>query len=229
MKKTDKDINNYSESIIYDSKRNVGKTKKRMKIAIISIVALIIVLIAASFLIDKYYQRVNEKTNEPIDYTFYPVDYSENIFEDEDYISIIENGFIYYTDSSTNLTLGISRENAYKQGDDVAFMVEYIYSIINGNVELYNGFFSDVYYEDNKKVESFTMQKLYDVNITKVASNENVEKGYVEYKFYLEYKILENNGSFRNDIGAGSKRQYISVREQDNKFLIDSISTASFR
>ena len=70
------------------------------------------------------------------------------------------------------------------------------------------------------------MQKLYDVNITKLAVND--VGGNTVYEFTLEYKILENNGTFRNDIGDGSKKQYITVTTENGKLLISSISTANF-
>lgn len=204
--------------------------KKRLLIIIASVLGAIAVLFGASFAIDKYYDKKNGEENSPIDYDFYPADYDENIYNDKEYIEKIENGFIYYTDFSNNITLGIERDNAAEYGDEVAFMVDYVYSIIEGDRAKYNGFFSDAYYENNDKHGEFTMQKLYDVNITKESSEQITENGnYTKYIFVVEYKIFKNNGTFRNDIGNGSKKQYITVTDRTGELEIDAVRTAKYK
>ncbi|MBE6596522.1 MAG: hypothetical protein E7641_02520 [Ruminococcaceae bacterium] len=200
--------------------------KKKLIIVIVSVLGIMALLFAASYAIDLYNDSKNKVGDEPIDYDFYPADFNENIFEDADYMMKIENGFIDYTDSSTNLTLGIERETASEHGKDVEFMVEYVYSIINGDLEKYNSFFSKDYPEDSKKQDRFTMQKLYDVVITKIGNGDVTDGGqsYTKYEFALEYKILENNGTFRNDIGSGARKQYITVSDKYGEFGIESIT-----
>ncbi len=207
------------------------KTKKRLLIIIVSILAAIAVLFAVSFAIDKYYDKKDSEAESPIDYDFYPADYDEYIYNDTEYAEKIEYGFMYYTDNSTGLTLGIEKETAVEHGSEAVFMVDYIYSIINGNAAEYNTFFSDTYYENHDKHGEFTMQKLYDVNITKDSSEIVSEDGgdYTKYIFVVEYKIFKNNGTFRNDIGDGSKKQYITVTDRYGELLIDSITTANFK
>ena len=203
------------------------KLKKKMIIAIIIAVSLIPVFMGISYAIEMYNLKKIMVEPEPIDYDFYPVDYEENIYEDEEYLSLMEYGYIYYTDAS--VTLGIQRENANSYGDDIEFIVEYIYKIIEGKTEEYNGCFSDLYYKYHKRHERFTMQKLYDINLNKVSETTVTDKNgsYAEYKFELSYRILKNNGSFRSDIGDGSKKQYITVTDRDGKLLIDSLTTAT--
>ncbi len=207
------------------------KLKKRLLIVMVSVLAVIFVLFIISFAIDKYYDKKDSVDNAPIDYDFYPADYEEYIYNDTEYNKLIENGFIYYKDSATGLTFGIDRESVSEHGEEAIFIVEYIYSIINGDVTEYNGFFSDTYYESNEKHGNFTMQKLYEVNIAKETAEPITENGnnYTKYMFVLEYKIFKNNGTFRNDIGDGSKKQYITVTDRDGELLIDSITTAKFK
>ena len=202
--------------------------KKKLIIVLISIVALIVVLFAISFAIDKYYDKKESADNAPIDYDFYPADFDEYIYNDADYSNLIENGFISYKDNSTGLTLGIDRDSAAEHGEEAEFMMNLLYSIIDGDAARYNSFFSEAYYENNDKHGEFTMQKLYDVTIIKESSETVSEQGsdYTKYTFVLEYKILKNNGTFRNDIGDGSKKQYITVTDRDGKLLIDSLATA---
>ena len=103
-------------------------------------------------------------------------------------------------------------------------MVKYIYTIVEGDHELYNSFFSEEYYnEGGKAKEPFTMQRLKNVKLVK--ARQETEDGYVKYYYELEYSIDKNNGTFRNDIGDGSRKQFIIVTNRHDELLIDAIET----
>lgn len=209
-----------------------AKNKKILIRVICIVVAALVVLMAASFAMNLYLERKAEKDAQKIHLNFAPADYDENIFEDQEYINLIKNGFIDYTDYATNLTLGIDYSDALGYGADVQFMVEYIYAIIDGDVEAYNSFFSDEYYKKNDPKENFTMQKLYEVNIARVSETQKTDKSgntYNEYQYIVKYKILDNNGTFRNDFNTGTKEQYIFFTNKTGDFLIDSISTPKIK
>ena len=211
-------------------KKSSNDPKKRLLTIIGVVVLVMILLFVISYAIDAYYSSRTNDDSKPIDFDFYPADYSENIFDDEEYKALIKDGIISYTDGATGVTVGVDTDNPQKYGGDVEFMIDYIYTIINGDADAYNTFFTEQYLKEHKKHEKFTMQKLYDVNITKLTSNEVSGKNgsYTVYEFALDYKILENNGTFRNDIGEGSKRQYITVTAENGELLINSISTAKY-
>ena len=200
--------------------------RKKMIAVIIWAFVILAVLFVVTYAIDLYNNNKKVVEEEPIDYDFYPVDFGENIYEDEEYVELIKYGFISYTDSA--LTLGIEREDAVDFGKDVVFMMEYLYSIIEGDSEKYNAYFSDAYYKRHDRKDAFTMQKLYDVEITKESVTTVTDKdvNYTQYRYSLVYKIFENNGSFRNDIGDGAKKQYITFTDRDGELLIDDISIA---
>ncbi|MBQ8818749.1 MAG: hypothetical protein IJZ83_09235 [Clostridia bacterium] len=201
------------------------KAKKKLLIIIICILTVMILLVIASLIIDLIENNKNKEYE--IDYNFYPADYEENIFEDEKYILLTKDGFISYCDSSTNITLGIDKEIAKNYGEEVDFLVDMIYDIINGDHESYNEKFSDSYYKNNSPKNSFTMQKVYDVKITSISDEEVAEEAgnYTKSVYCVEYKIYHNNGTFRRDIGDGSKKQYITLTNASGELLIDSIST----
>ena len=180
-----------------------GSAKKRLIIIIVSIFCTIIILGVASLIID-YIENKN-KEEFVVDYNFYPADFDENIFEDERYIDLVSGEFIRYTDSTTNITMGIDKDSAIQYGAEVDFLVDMVYDIINGDHTSYNARFSDSYYEENSPKDRFTMQKVYDVNITYSSSETFSEEGtnYTKSVYILEYKIFENNGTFRRDIGSG--------------------------
>lgn len=204
--------------------------KKKLLIIVISIFSLLVILIGLSFVIDLF-EGNNSKDGE-IDYNFYPVNFDENIFEDEEYLELIAGEFMSFCDSSTNLTLGINRETANQQGNEVEFIVEMLYKVIYGDNEGYNQCFSNEYYKKNAPKDQFTMQKVYDVLITKVSSDRISDENNSDYTksiYILEYKIYHNNGSFRRDIGDGSKKQYITITDRSGQLLIDSITTVNIK
>ena len=204
------------------SKRS--RLKKKIIIVIISIFALMILMFISIFVLSTVLDKISGK-DEEYDFNFYEADYNENIFEDREYLSLIENGYISYCDMD-NVTLGIDEDDAHKYGQDVEFIVSYIQHMINGDVDKYNGCYSELYYEEEDPKEKFTMQKIYDVLIKKV-SEETVSDGngsYTKYIFSLNYKILKNNGTLRNDFLTGSRTQYIYITNREGELKIDGVT-----
>jgi hypothetical protein len=98
--------------------------------------------------------------------------------------------------------------------------------MINGDVNKYNGCYSDLYYEKEDPKDNFTMQKIYDVVLKKL-SEESVSDGketYMKYVFSLNYKILKNNGTLRDDFLNGSRTQYIYITNREGELKIDGIT-----
>lgn len=135
--------------------------------------------------------------------SFYPADYDENIFEDEEYMSL--NRYLSYTKGSDTYTITDSEYSRYDV--TVGFFAEYFDSVINGEYETYDEYFTDEYFEENSNKSRFTPQKLYDINV-KFKSTKAVD-GATSYIYYVTYKIFENNGTFRNDIESDSARMLV--------------------
>ncbi len=223
---TEKDINN-----IEDSPKS-QKSKKILIRIICIVVAALVLMMAITFGLNLYLEKQAQKDTQKVHFNFAPANYDENIFEDPEYMALIEKGFIDYTNYETNLTLGIDYSKAADHGEDVVFMVDYIYAIVAGDAEEYNKFFSDEYYKKNDPKDKFTMQKLYEVNISKVYQIKETDKEgntYNEYQYIVKYKILDNNGTFRDDFNTGTKEQYIFFTNKTGEFLIDSISTPKIK
>ena len=200
--------------------------KRRLRNILIICAAVLLVLVVASLIIDRLStNRKYEEATKNLNYKFAEADFDENIYDDPAYLELIENGFLYFCDTSNNQTIGYEREEAEKFGADVVFMTEYIYAAIGGEHEKYNAMFSDLYYDDNAPLEKFTMQKIYDVTITRSSERDVTDKKntYREYKYTVEYKILDNNGTFRNDIATGSRKQNFTVTDREGELKIDAI------
>lgn len=146
----------------------------------------------------------------------YEPDFNENIFEDEDYLDLDRN--IYYTESSTGMTVSIDESNYSKYSDAVVFMFEYINSIIGGQTNFYNNCYNDLYIQAVGKQSEFTMQKLYDIEFCILHTGTDSASGKDYVKLWLDYKIMENNITLRNDIGSNvSRRQYITLVKEKNE------------
>ena len=203
--------------------QNQNNLKRKMIIVLIIVLCFVPILFAVTYLIDYLDDRNKMVEEQVIDYKWFEADYDENIYDDEEYVKLIEYGFISYTDGS--VTLLIDKDSAKSYGEEIDFMVRYLYSIINGNAD--NSYFSDSYYKYHNKKDSFTMQKLYEVSLTKelVEKVEEKDGEFTRYTFILSYRILKNNGTFRKDIGDGYRRQYITVTDRNGQLLIDRVST----
>ncbi len=209
-------------------KKSNSKAKRRLLTIVISIVLVILVLFIASLVINQIGEKDEIITERVIDYNFYPANFEENIFEDPEYLDLIFGGFIKFT-NQLNITTYVDKDNAFIQGQEVEFLVNMIYDIVNGNSEAYNARFSQGYYKNHLSKSEFTMQKVYDATIA-YYSDEYVSDdsgNYTKYVYTLEYKIFENNGTFRKDIGAGSKKQYITLTNKTGELLIESINTVN--
>ena len=201
-------------------------SKKKLIIAIVCIVAVIALLIVAIEIIEYIKAK---KALEPIeiDYDFYPADYDENILENEKYLQLTKGEYIRVCNSATGVTTGVDLNKIDKYSSEIIFMLDYVQDIINGDHESYNSRFSEEYYETHEPLERFTMQKVYDVLITQketeTVTDTKTGNDYTKYLIVLEYKIYENNGSFRRDIGNGSRKQYFTITDKTGTLLIDSI------
>ncbi len=151
--------------------------------------------------------------------SFYPADYNEDIFEDEEYMAL--NRYISYTKGSDTYT--ITDDDYSKYDVTVGFFAEYFNSVINGEYENYDEYFTDEYFENCSNKTRFTPQKLYDINI-KFKSTKAVD-GATSYIYYVTYKIFKNNGTFRNDIESDSSRllAYELYIYEDDTILINYI------
>jgi flagellar basal body-associated protein FliL len=153
----------------------------------------------------------------------YEPDFEENIFENTKYMDLDRN--IYYSESSTGVTLSIDETNYATYGGAVPFMFEYINSIINGQTNFYNDCYNDLYKQAVGKQSAFTMQKLYDIEFCILNSGTDSLSGKDYVKLWLDYKIMENNITLRNDIGSDvCRRQYITlVKEENGSYKIQAV------
>ena len=153
----------------------------------------------------------------------YEPDFNENILEDEKYLDLDRN--IYYTELATGVTLSIDESNYTTYDGAVPFMFEYIKAIIGGQTNFYNDCYNDLYIAAVGKQPEFTQQKLYDIEFAIIRSGTDSASGKEYVKLWLDYKIMKNNITLRNDIGSDvCRRQYLTlVKEENDSYKIQAV------
>lgn len=206
--------------------KKVNFRKKLIVVFAIIILALIF-LYALTIAIPYFYSKFQpEETEYVADFNFYTPDYNEDIFKDEKYLALIESGILEYDDNANSIYM-VDTTNANEHGEQVVMLVKMVYSIVNGNSEEYNSYFSKKHFETKEPKGNFTMQKIYNGRLTYLSSETVIEDGktYNQHTYTLKYLIYENNGTFRKDISDDSYRmQYITISDREGKLLIDSIT-----
>lgn len=195
-----------------DAKAERNKQKKGIIIAFALMLSVILVWYAVipgvNYVVNAVKQsKKSEYTSDYMDhiksFVFYPADYTEDITKDEEYMQ--KNRYISYQKGGD--TYIITDEDYSGYDSTVEFFARYFDTVINGNYEEYDSYFTDKYFEEQSNKESFTPQKLYDI-VVKFKGTATVD-GAVSYIYYVDYKIFKNNGTFRNDIESDSSRTLV--------------------
>lgn len=225
-------VTSYKKKRVHMKKSSLT-IKKKMLWVLIAVSAILLLLLLLIQMLSRCtispLENSSETTHKAPEFKFSDEYITERaIFDsDEDYLTYDRT--IYFHDPQTGVTEGIEGGNYDNFGAGTALLCEMIASIIDGDAEAYNTFFSDIYYKENEEKSAFSMQKLYDILITEYSkSEETSESGgtYKEYIYELKYKIKNNNGSFRSDMGSDSIRtQYFLITNRSGKLQIDGIYT----
>lgn len=190
------------------------KNKKKRNIIIVfsSLIGVMVLLIVLNMIMDKITEIpigeiVNKSSTAPTveyNYKFYEPDYEYNILEDTEYLD--KNRYIEYTEGAVSVT--IADGNFKMFGKPLEFFDEYFNTAVNGDHNKYNTFFTESYYKENKidkAYESFTMQRIYNINVEILQQSmlETADNyGNMIYLFKVSYMIMKNDGTFRNDMGS---------------------------
>ena len=216
------------------ARESTRRLKRNMIIVLVCMVAFAVVAIPLINILDRLQRDASEEeTTKQTGSFFIPAtpDYEYDIMQDEEYLQL--NRRIYHCDERSGLTEELTDKNIGGYGPAARVLREAINAIIAGDADAYNSLFSDNYYANNEPESPFTMQRLYDIKITKV--NETIKSGekgkYTQYEYEVEYKIRLNDGTFRMDIGHDeSKKQFFILSDSvTGDVLIDQILPYNYR
>lgn len=210
-----------------DAQATLAAPKKRKKrsVIILSVVIIIGVLSGVclhySEAIGSFIAGLFFKTPEVAlpDYVFHDSNYTE--FNLQNYEE--RDRLVYYRDGSEKVAL--TEETLSAAGRPGAFFLSYFDTLIKGDYETYNTYFTDAYYETNEPFEYFARQLLYDIEVEILSAEEKGKE--TVYTFEVNYKFYLNNGTFRRDVGSdGSRPQIFTlVESSDGTVLIGQIIT----
>lgn len=226
MENKEKNTNEKIEENTPEEKRK--KQKKAIVIAFSAMLAVILVWYAVIPGVEYIAAAIKESqkdeyTSDYMDHIkslrFYPADYNEDITKDSEYME--KNRYIAYTKGNDTYIITDGDYSGYDS--TVEFFARYFDTVINGRYEEYDSYFTEGYFEEQTNKERFTPQKLYDIEI-KFISTSTVEDA-ISYIYYVDYKIFENNGTFRNDIESDASRTlvYELYAYEDENILINYI------
>lgn len=215
-----------NEEIKNDPKLDKKKKKKRMLIGIL----IVTILGAVSYVLLENPQIFEAKkdsaptsmySDKLYSYVFYPSDYNLDVTADETYMGY--DRLLHY--KSGSVTIDVSAEDAVGYNDAVAFFVDYFDTVIAGDADTYNTYFTDKYYESAKPYGRFAPQMIYDILIEQL-SEKTTDEGITTWGFNVSYKIHRNDGSFRNDLPSdASKKLYFELLgDKSGSVKIDRIT-----
>lgn len=165
---------------------------------------------------------------------FYPADYSKNIYNDEAYMELIEGYALEFTDGDSSYKL--PREQLERYGGALAlFFDEYFTDIRNGDADDYKAHFHKKASSYTEGVTEFTMQQIYDISIKVLEIKptlDSADYGWIEAEKLepvfvdVRYKIRENNGTFRFDIGSDTVKPqlYMLLDDGDTYKIVNIIN-----
>ncbi len=149
---------------------------------------------------------------------YFSADYDENMSTDLVYMSFDRK--IYFTDPS-GFTCALTEDNT-DDGSVSSLMYRYFTALFSGDADAHAGLFTEQYKNTFKLQTRFTPQKVYDINVSYLTSDSGKDI------YRVVYKIYENNGSYRADIGSNvAKIMAFEIDKTSGVPLINSIGYIS--
>lgn len=136
-----------------------------------------------------------------------------DIFKYEAYLALNPEVVRYVSDSG--LGLSITEDGDRSFDDAVWYLCDFLEIMKRGDEAAYNACFNENYFASHSRQKPFSQQMIYEAEIslvsTKSASNGDTLKTYK-----LMYKLLQNDGSLRTDVGRNFARpQFVVLRENE--------------
>ena len=184
------------------------KNKNKKRIIIVFIVLSVLGIISYILLENPQLFEIGSKdkvtsmySDELYSYNFYPCHENFDVTTDERYMQL--DRYIHYKNGS--VTEIVSEDDLDGYNDAIKFFVTYFKTVISGDEDTYNTYFTDRYYTIYDPYLSFKPQMIYDIEVEQLSEIFN-DDGTTKWTFNIKYRIHRNNGSFRNDIDSDSSK-----------------------
>ena len=148
-----------------------------------------------------------------------------DIMEYDVYLNL--NRTIMFYEKDSGVSYSVDSSNSKGLGADVELICKLIDAIVAGDDYTYNSFVNDT----TKHKNNFTQQQVYDILVTRDSIEQINSEGktYTEYVIMIEYKIHENNGTFRRDVESDVARpQYFVINNSTGEYKVMEIAYVKY-
>lgn len=182
---------------------NIAEQNKKMRKKLLITLAItmgVIILLITVLLIVKACQEKDEPFTLPDGY-FYPT-HRGDIFEYEAYLEKRPDVILYCEDpEGRGHTTSIDAGKEDEFAPEVIYLRDFLKIMMYADVDAYNGCFNEVYYKKHQKQAAFSQQMIYGAEIRFISEGKS-NNGERTVTYYLCYKLYENDGSLRRDVGS---------------------------
>lgn len=184
--------------------------KKAKKIKMLTAIIIIAILAAISYFLlenPEIFERTEKQSPTSMysdnlySYAFYKADFDRDVTADEWYMQLDRS--VHYKNGS--VTVLVTPEEADDYNEAVNFFITYFDTVIAGDTETYNSFFTDEYYKKYEPHERFSPQMIYNIEVEELTSVSN-DDGTSVWTYNVKYMIHKNDGTFRNDLDSDSTK-----------------------
>lgn len=174
------------------------KMRKRLLITIGIVLGLIALLMGTIFILKAC--REPEEFSLPDTY-FHPT-YKGDIFGYYDYMQKRPDVILYCDDpDGIGRTTSVEEHRKDEFAPEVFYLRDFLQIMMHADIDAYNNCFNEIYYKDHDQQEPFSQQMIYAAEI-RLVSQEDGKNGEKISTYYLLYKLYENDGSLRRDVGS---------------------------
>ncbi len=226
--------NQFDRAVRRDLKREARRKNRAFRVAVLSVVAALLWVSLCYFSILGIKDALNpvtreaeaSTTDEPI--YFANKNWDEDIEKNERYLQCDRNFYFGTDDGTVSSYRAITTEDTKSLGEYSVFFYNYFQSLKDGDAQALKTFYSKDFLENDPLPEAITRQKLYEVYALEYQdATEYDTEGNVYYfkDFIVKYKILENDGTFRDDLPSGVSREqaYRLVKDENGEIVIHTI------
>lgn len=203
-----------TEEAVKAVNKNFGFKKKIIIIIAALAIALALCVIVIGIIEAGKDKENDRKTYPPIDEALLSDTKPEgfDIMEYDEYVDGHDIN-IYY-DNGFGVTVSVSEDTSGNYGEAFSVVYNVLLAIRDGDSERYNLYMGS----DKLKKSDFTQQQIYDVTVTFQPGEADGSDASI-YK--VEYKIHENNGTYRNNIESDASRPiYFIVKKSSGQMVV---------
>ncbi len=207
-------------------RQNNQKMKKRLLVAAIAFGGVILILTLLIVILQACAKQDGGENVLPEEY-FHPT-YEGDIFEYPAYLDKRPDVIMYCASpNGTGRTTSIDPAQASEYPKTVLYLYDFLQIMMQGDVAAYNACFGEVYYKTHQPKQNFSQQMIYEAEIRFYAQSEEANGDQI-WSYQLRYKLFENDGSLRRDVGSDAiVPQLITLRlSQNGEIVIEELVSA---